>query len=304
MEALSYSFIDILISFVLSAIMFGLGLSLTVENFRDIVIFPRAFFVGLGSQMIALPVIAFIILLFSNLPDAFKVGIMILAACPGGTTSGFVTYLLKGNVALSISLTSINSLLTIFTIPFIVNFALRYYMNQEVGLTLPILSSITQIFLVTLFPAGLGVFVRSIKPIIAAVLQKRLKYILMLLLAVVYSIKFFAGEKHGGTGITSAEVWMIIPYAFIFNVACFLFSIAFGKITRLAIRDAFTIAIEVSLHNTTLALLIAGTLLQDQDMVKPALIYSMFSFWSAVLFGIITKWAYKDQFNEQPYINQ
>lgn len=304
MEALSYSFIDILISFVLSAIMFGLGLSLTVENFRDIVIFPRAFFVGLGSQMIALPVIAFIILLFSNLPDAFKVGIMILAACPGGTTSGFVTYLLKGNVALSISLTSINSLLTIFTIPFIVNFALRYYMNQEVGLTLPILSSITQIFLVTLFPAGLGVFVRSIKPIIAAVLQKRLKYILMLLLAVVYSIKFFAGEKHGGTGITSAEVWMIIPYAFIFNVACFLFSIAFGKITRLAIRDAFTIAIEVSLHNTTLALLIAGTLLQDQDMVKPALIYSMFSFWSAVLFGIITKWVYKDQFNEQPYINQ
>ena len=304
MEALSYSFIDILISFVLSAIMFGLGLSLTVENFRDIVIFPRAFFVGLGSQMIALPVIAFIILLFSNLPDAFKVGIMILAACPGGTTSGFVTYLLKGNVALSISLTSINSLLTIFTIPFIVNLALRYYMNQEVGLTLPILSSITQIFLVTLFPAGLGVFVRSIKPIIAAVLQKRLKYILMVLLAVVYSIKFFAGEKHGGTGITSAEVWMIIPYAFIFNVACFLFSIAFGKITRLAIRDAFTIAIEVSLHNTTLALLIAGTLLQDQDMVKPALIYSMFSFWSAVLFGIITKWVYKDQFNEQPYINQ
>ena len=304
MEALSYSFIDILISFVLSAIMFGLGLSLTVENFRDIVIFPRAFFVGLGSQMIALPVIAFIILLFSNLPDAFKVGIMILAACPGGTTSGFVTYLLKGNVALSISLTSINSLLTIFTIPFIVNLALRYYMNQEVGLTLPILSSITQIFLVTLFPAGLGVFVRSIKPIIAAVLQKRLKYILMLLLAVVYSIKFFAGEKHGGTGITSAEVWMIIPYAFIFNVACFLFSIAFGKITRLAIRDAFTIAIEVSLHNTTLALLIAGTLLQNQDMVKPALIYSMFSFWSAVLFGIITKWVYKDQFNEQPYINQ
>jgi BASS family bile acid:Na+ symporter len=304
MEAFSYSYIDILISIVLSAIMFGLGLSLTVDNFRNIVLFPRAFFVGLGSQMIALPVIAFIILLFSDLPDAFKVGIMILAACPGGTTSGFVTFLLKGNVALSISLTSINSMLTIFTIPFIVNFALRHYMNQETELNLPILSSIIQIFLVTLLPAALGVFVRSIKPIVAVVLQKRLKYILMLLLAVVYSIKFFAGEQHGGTGITSAEVWMIIPYAFIFNVACFVFSIAFGKITRLAIRDAITIAIEVSLHNTTLALLIAGTLLQDQDMVKPALIYSMFSFWSAVLFGILTKWMYKDQFSEQEYGSQ
>jgi len=297
MELISYSFIDILISIVLASIMFGLGLSLTADNFKNIVLFPRAFFIGLGSQMIALPVIAYIILLFSDLPGVFKVGIMILAACPGGTTSGFVTYLLKGNVALSISLTAINSLLTIFTIPFIVNIALRLYMNQEAELNLPIVSSITQIFLVTLFPAALGVFVRSLKPIIARVLQKRLKYILMLLLAVVYSIKFLAGEQHGGTGILTAEIRIIIPYAFIFNVACFVFSIVFGKITRLTMRDAFTIAIEVSLHNTTLALLIAGTILRNQDMVKPALIYSMFSFWSAVLFGIITKWLYKDQFS-------
>jgi len=295
MELISYSYIDILISIVLASIMFGLGLSLTTDNFRNIVLFPRAFFVGLSSQMIALPIIAYIILLFSHLPDVFKVGIMILAVCPGGTTSGFVTYLLKGNVALSISLTAINSMLTIFTIPFIVNIALGYYMNQEVKLHLPILNSIIQIFLITLFPAALGVFVRSIKPIIAIDLQKGLKYILMLLLAVVYSIKFFAGKQYGGTGITSAEIWMIIPYAFTFNVVCFIFSIAFGKIARLNMRDAFTIAIEVSLHNTTLAILIAGTLLRDQDMVKPALIYSMFSFWSAVLLGIITKWLYKHQ---------
>jgi BASS family bile acid:Na+ symporter len=299
MEIISYSVIDILIGFVLASIMFGLGLSVTETNFRNIIFAPRAFFIGLGSQMIALPIIAFIILMFSNLPDAFKVGIMILAACPGGTTSGFVTYLFKGNVALSISLTTINSLLTIFTIPFIVNFALRHYMKQEVVLHLPLLSSITQIFLVTLFPAALGVFVRKMKPIIARMLQKRLKYILIILLATVYSIKFFAGEKIGGTGITFSEVWMIIPYAFIFNVACFVFSIGIGKITQLTIRDAFTIALEVSLHNTTLALLIAGTLLQNQEMVKPALIYTMFSFWSALLFGMITKWLYKKQFSKE-----
>jgi BASS family bile acid:Na+ symporter len=119
----------------------------------------------------------------------------------------------------------------------------------------------------------------------------------MLLLAAVYTVKFFAGEQHGGSGITSAEVWMIMPYAFIFNVVCFVLSIGVGKISRLTIRDALTIAIEVSLHNTTLALLIAGTLLRNQDMVKPALIYTMFSFWSAVLFGIITKWLYRDQFS-------
>jgi BASS family bile acid:Na+ symporter len=224
---------------------------------------------------------------------------MILAACPGGTTSGFVTYLLKGNVALSISLTAINSVLTIFTIPVIVNIALKYYMKQEAELNLPLLHSIIQIFLVTLLPATLGVIFRSMKPEIAEKIQKSLKYILILLLALVYSIKFFAGERFGGTGITIAEVWMIIPLTFIFNVVCFVFSIFIGNVTRLTIRDAFTIAIEVSLHNTTLALLIGGTLLQNQEMVKPALIYSMFSFWSALLFGLVTIWLFKDQFKSE-----
>lgn len=295
MEAFQYTYIDIFISLVLASIMFGLGLSLTVSSFRNILVYPRAFFIGLSSQMIALPVIAFLILLFSDIPDVYKVGIMILAVCPGGTTSGFVTYLFKGNVALSISLTAINSVLTIFTIPFVVNFSLQYFMKQDSNLHLPILDSFIQIFLVTLLPASLGVFVHRIKPNIAKFLEKQLKYILMVLLAIVYSVKFFAGEQYGGTGITAAEAWTIFPYTLIFNVACFIFSIGFGKLTRLTIRDAFTIAIEVTLHNTTLALLIAGTLLHNQEMVKPALVYSMFSFWSAILFGIITKLIYKDK---------
>jgi len=295
METLSYSFVDILISVVLASIMFGLGLSLTTKNFKNIILYPRAFFIGLSSQMIALPIIAFVMLSFSDIPAAFKVGIMILASCPGGTTSGFVTYLFKGNVALSISLTTINSLLTIFTIPLIVNVALGYYMNQEANFNLPLITSITQIFLVTLLPAMLGVTVRTLKPNIAILMEKNIKYILIILLAIVYSIKFFASEQHGGTGITQDEVLILVPYAFIFNVVCFVFSITFGKFTKLTMRDAFTIAIEVSLHNTTLALLIAGTLLKNQDMVKPALIYSMFSFWSALLFGFVTKWLYKNE---------
>jgi len=296
METISFSYIDILISIVLAFIMFGLGLSLTVNSFKNIVIYPRAFFVGITSQMIALPLLAFVILAFSDLPPAFKVGIMILAACPGGTTSGMVTYLFKGNVALSISLTTINSLLTLFTIPFVVNIALGYYMGEGVAFHLPILSSIIQIFLVTLLPAAMGVLVRRVKPAIAHALGKNIKYIFIVLLAIVYSIKFFAGKQHGGTGITVEEMWVIIPYALLFNVMCLVFSLVFGKLSRLSVRDAFTIAIEVSLHNSTLALLIAGSFLNNQDMVKPALIYSMFSFWTAVLFGLIVKkWLYKKQ---------
>jgi len=291
-----HSYIDVLISVVLAAIMFGLGLSLTLSNFKDIIKFPRAFFVGLASQMIFLPAIAFVILLFADIPGPFKVGIMILAACPGGTTSGFVTYLLKGNVALSIALTVINSFLTLFTIPFIVNFSLKYYLHQEVEIHLPFFESVTQIFLITLLPAILGLFVRKTKPLFATSIQKYLKFILIVLLALVYTIKFFAGDQHGGSGITVDEVWTILPYALIFNILCFVFSIGFGKLTKLKIRDAFTIALEVSLHNTTLALLIGGTFLQSQDMIKPALIYTMFSFWTAIIFGFIILKLYKTEF--------
>ena len=296
MEILLHSYIDVLISVVLAAIMFGLGLSLTLSNFKDIIKFPRAFFVGLASQMIFLPAIAFVILLFADIPGPFKVGIMILAACPGGTTSGFVTYLLKGNVALSIALTVINSFLTLFTIPFIVNFSLKYYLHQEVEIHLPFFESVTQIFLITLLPAILGLFVRKTKPLFATSIQKYLKFILIALLAMVYTIKFFAGDQHGGSGITVDEVWTILPYALIFNILCFVFSIGFGKLTKLKIRDAFTIALEVSLHNTTLALLIGGTFLQSQDMIKPALIYTMFSFWTAIIFGFIILKLYKTEF--------
>jgi len=296
MEILLHSYIDVLISVVLAAIMFGLGLSLTLSNFKDIIKFPRAFFVGLASQMIFLPAIAFVILLFADIPGPFKVGIMILAACPGGTTSGFVTYLLKGNVALSIALTVINSFLTLFTIPFIVNFSLKYYLHQEVEIHLPFFESVTQIFLITLLPAILGLFVRKTKPLFATSIQKYLKFILIVLLALVYTIKFFAGDQHGGSGITVDEVWTILPYALIFNILCFVFSIGFGKLTKLKIRDAFTIALEVSLHNTTLALLIGGTFLQSQDMIKPALIYTMFSFWTAIIFGFIILKLYKTEF--------
>jgi BASS family bile acid:Na+ symporter len=175
-------------------------------------------------------------------------------------------------------------------------------MGKTTELHLPILSSIVQIFFVTLLPAFLGVFVRKWKPGFAHRLEKRMKYILLVLLGAVYSIKFFAHEHAGGTGLVLSEIINILPYTLIFNVICFVFGIYFGRLTRLAVRDAFTVAIEVSLHNTTLAILIAGTMLQNQEMVKPALIYSMFSFWTAIIFGMITRRIYKDRLSsaEEP----
>jgi BASS family bile acid:Na+ symporter len=213
---------------------------------------------------------------------------MILAACPGGTTSGLVTYLFRGNVALSVSLTIINSLLTIFTIPIIVNFSLDYYLHQKVSISLPLIDTVIHIFIITILPAIAGLYLKRIYPEFSAFLQKYLKYLLIILLAAVYSVKFFADIATGGSGITRVEVFEILPYAIAFNLLSYMFSIGIGRLTKLNMRDTLTIALEVSLQNTTLALLIGGTLLQNQDLIKPALIYAMFSFWISIILGILT----------------
>jgi BASS family bile acid:Na+ symporter len=285
----SYTLIDVLLSLTLAFIMLGVGLSLTTESFRNLFLFPRPLVVGLLSQLIVLPVIAFLISYFSNMSLPLKVGLIILASCPGGTTSGLLTYYFKGNVALSITFTSINSILTLFTIPFIVNLSLLFFYGKSTLIHLSYLETIIQIFAITIIPALIGVLIRTYKPVFALKAQRPVKVLLTIALAIVFIILFFAGNKKGGTGITSEEVLNILPYALLLNVLCMSWGFFLGLITRLGISNSFTIGIEASVHNTTLAFLVAGTLLHNPEMEKPALIYAMFSFWTAVLYSVVVK---------------
>jgi bile acid:Na+ symporter, BASS family len=289
----SYSFIDVLLSTILALIMFGVGLSLTPRNFRDIFLFPKPLIVGLTSQIIVLPVFAFIIAFFSNMSLPFKVGLIILASCPGGTTSGLLTFFFKGNVALSIVFTSINSLITLFTIPFLVNLSLLYYYGKSTVIHLSYLETILQIFSVTIIPAGIGVWIRNRKPVFAIKAQRPVKTLLVIALGIIFVIYFFADKKSGGTGITMEEILNILPYALLLNALCMSWGFYLGKITKLGTKNSYTIGIEASVHNTTLAFLVAGTLLHDPDMVKPSLIYAMFSFWTAAIYSYIVKKANK-----------
>jgi bile acid:Na+ symporter, BASS family len=285
----SYSFIDILLSVILAFIMMGVGLSLNTDSFRNLFLFPRPLVIGLFSQIVILPLIAFIISYFSDLSLPLKVGLIILASCPGGTTSGLLTYFFNGNVALSIIFTSVNSLITLFTIPLIVNMSLLYYYGKTTEIHLSYLETIIQIFSVTIIPAFAGVLIRSRKPDFAAKAQRPLKALLAGALAVVFVIFFFAGKESGGTGITAAEVFDILPYALLLNILCTAWGFFLGIATRLGTRNAYTIGIEASVHNTTLAFLVAGTLLDNHDMVKPSLIYAMFSFWTAIIYSYVIK---------------
>jgi BASS family bile acid:Na+ symporter len=151
------------------------------------------------------------------------------------------------------------------------------------------LETIIQIFSVTIIPAGLGVLIRTYRPEFAGKAQQPVKYLLMVALAIIFVIYFFAGKTSGGTGITMMEILNILPYALLLNVLCMAWGYYLGRITSLGTINSYTIGIEASVHNTTLAFLVAGTLLNDPDMVKPSLIYAMFSFWTAVGYSFIVK---------------
>jgi BASS family bile acid:Na+ symporter len=289
MSGMSLTYIDFLVSGVLAAIMFGVGLSINLNDLRNILHSPKPFWLGLFAQMILLPVIAFGVVYFTDMPPALKVGFIILAACPGGTTSGFVTVLYRGNVALSVTLTTINSILTLFTIPFLTNLALTVFLGRHSPFKLPFLETFLQIFFVTLLPAAAGVFIRFKYDRLADKIQKPVKTAMIILFAGVYSLIAFADESKGGSGIRLNEAIEIFPYALLINLLGFIAGLATGVIGKTGLRSSFTMGIEVALQNTTLALLVAGTILQNNEMVKPALVYALFSFWTALLYGIIVK---------------
>jgi len=286
---MNLTYIDILVSAVLATIMFGVGLSINFNDLRQIYRSPKALILGLVSQMIILPLIAFLTVAFTDLPATVKVGFIILAACPGGTTSGFVTVLFRGNVALSVSLIAVNSLLTLATIPLLVNLALTVFTGRHSAFELPLVASFLQIFFITLLPAITGVLLRYFKGSIADKIQKPVRTVMIILFAGVYMIIAFAKESSGGSGITGADLWSILPYAVLINLAGFAAGIAMGMFGKTGLRTSWTIGVEVALQNTTLALLVAGTLIQSNEMVKPALVYALFSFWTALLYGVVVK---------------
>jgi BASS family bile acid:Na+ symporter len=289
MSGMSLTYIDFLVSGVLAAIMFGVGLSINLNDLREIWRSPKAFFYGLFAQMVLLPVIAILFTFFTDLPPAIKTGFIILAACPGGTTSGLVNVFFRGNVALSVALTTVNSILTLFTIPLLVNLSLTIYFGRHSVFQLPFMETFLQIFFITLLPAAIGVFVRLRWDSLAEKIQKPVRNTLIILFAGVYLLVTFSDKSKGGSGIMLSEALQIFPYALLINAAGFAAGLLMGKAGKTGLRSAFTMGIEVALQNTTLALLVAGTLIRDNEMVKPALVYALFSFWTALLYGVVVK---------------
>ena len=271
----------------LAIITLGMGLSLTVKDFRNIFVYPRAVITGLCCQMLLLPLLAFGIARVSHIDPLFKVGLMIIAACPGGATSNLVTYLLRGNVALSISMTAINSMITLVTIPLVVALSILYFIHQDAEIHLKVGESVLNIFLITIVPAFAGTQVRHWKPAWANRMERPLRYILPFLLALVYAGVVFVDQ---GTGSATVRDFLdILPFALLLNLLAMSAGLGVGKLLGLNIRNQYTIAIEVGLQNSALAIFVAASLLGSHSMALVPVVYGSFSFFTTILFGWLVK---------------
>ena len=275
---------QIFLPVALITIMLGMGLALTPKDFQRIIVEPQAIVTGLFCQLIVLPIIAFVLMRFWNLAPEFAVGIILLSACPGGPTSNLYSYLGKCDTALSISLTALSSVITIISLPFIVNYGMEIFMGDGTYVSLPVLQTILQIIIVTLIPVCLGMVIRSYKPSFALGADKPVKLASGLFMVLVIVGAIFTDREN------------VIPFiqatglpTFALNVITLVVSFFVAKMTGLSLKQSSTISIEAGMQNGTLAIAIAtsATLLNNPQIAIPPAIYSLIMFGTGAIVSYI-----------------
>ena len=261
-------------------IMFGIGLSLRIADFRGVVKYPKALLIGLTGQMILLPIIAFAIAVAFQLPPEIAVGLIIIALAPGGATSNMFTYLSRGDVSLSISLTAIVSLITPFSIPLIAALSMTYFMGSGAEFQLPIVKTIIQLLVITVIPVGLGMFTLSRWPAIAAKIENVLKWFSILFLLLIIALIVLKNAANMAGFFAQAGLATLV-----LNMVVLTLGYLLAKWAKLSHPQSVCIGFEVGIQNGTLALVVAGTLIGNATMMIPAVTYSLIMFFSGAAFG-------------------
>lgn len=268
---------NILTTFLLPAalfiIMLGMGLALQIADFKKIIAYPKAIFIGITNQMVLLPIIGFTIATVFNLEPELAVGLMILAACPGGVTSNLYSHLSNGDTALSVTLTAISSTISIITIPLIVNFGLMQFMQESQEIHLPVVKTIVQIMVITIIPIGLGMLIRFKKPDFASKMGKTVKVASAIILFVIV-LGVIGVERERIPGYFE-RVGTAVVLLNIFTMAVGFYS---AKLGNLSLPQSITISLESGLQNGTLGIVVAISILYNTEMSVPAAVYSLIMF--------------------------
>ncbi len=281
-------FSNLFLPLTLAIITLGLGLSISVQDIRNIVLYPKNVIVGLFSQLFLLPLIALLISYVTGLNEVYAVGLVLIAICPGGATANLVNYMIRGNVALSLSITMVNGLITIFTIPFLTSLALIFYYKENTEISIAIPDAVLKIFLLTILPAMLGILIRIKNEKFANRLETPLRYILPVLLFMVYGgVLFF--ESSSGVNLVWSEFFFILPFALSLNILAMISGYFLPAVFKLNKQNKFTIAVEVGLQNSTLAIFVAGSLLDNYAIAMVPVVYGSFSFFTTWGLGYFAK---------------
>tara|TARA_B100000700_G_scaffold15668_1_gene15435 strand:- start:245 stop:1090 length:846 start_codon:yes stop_codon:yes gene_type:complete len=279
MGLISSVFLPLAIAFI----MFSLGLNLRISDFTRIFTQPKDLIIGLFSQIIILPIVAFILIIFyPNLPVELAVGVMILAAVPGGATSNFFTSLAKGDVALSISLTALTSLICIITIPFIAVYSYSYFVGTKIDVS--ILQKSLELFAIVTVPTILGMLVNSFFNSFALNFESKAKVISIVLLALVIIGAVIKYQSDVMNYFKQAGLITLI-----LNILMMIIAFYIGKFFASSIKKAKTFVFELGLQNGTIAIFVADSIFGGGPFIIPAATYSLIMFLTSIIFVYLIK---------------
>ena len=268
----------------LAIIMLGMGMTLIPADFTRIIKYPKAILIGLTNQLIFLPIIGFSLAIAFNLNPIMAVGLMILASCPGGPTSNLITQVCKGNIALSVTLTAITSIVSILTIPLILSYALAYFdSSANATIKLPIIDTIIQLMVITIIPVSIGMFIRKHKANFAKRMEKPMRTASTVIFILVFIAVLAANADKLVEGMKAAGLVTLI-----LNIATMGLGYLTAKLFKLNLKNVISITIESGIQNGTLGLVIATSILNNVEMGIPIGAYAIWMF----LTGGILMWLF------------
>ena len=267
----------------LAIIMFGLGLGLTVADFKRVITIPRDFIIGFFGQVIILPIIAFILIHIISMPPEIALGVMIIAAAPGGVTSNILTKFANGDVALSVTLTAVVSLISVITVPLIV-YNSASFLGFEITKEISMLNIAVKMFFVVTIPVIFGMIVRSLMTdfiVSKTLLIQRLSVILFLIVFISIWVEEWDRII---SFITRAGI-----VAFILNITMIFIGYYMAKFLASGLEQRKCISLECGLQNGTLAVFVATQLLDDIVFMVPTAAYALIMFVTSIIFVLIVR---------------
>lgn len=281
---MSLPVVELLLPLALAFIMFSLGLTLVVDDFKRVLTRPKAMLIGLVGQMLLVPVFAFAVALAWGLAPEMAVGLMIVAACPGGVSSGLLTHMARGETALSISLTAVTSVASVITVPFIVDLSMQQFMQTGMTIDFPLLKMVRGVFLLTTVPVVLGMSLKAWRPVLALRLERPAGRLANILFVLIVLATFFSQRQ-----VLLDNLGSIGPAAMLLNLLTIAAGFAMALAAGLLQRDRIAIATECGLHNAGLGIFIAASVMQSPAMTVPSVVYALLMNFGAIGFVILMR---------------